>query len=99
MNLQLDTTNKTVKVEENVKVIDLINLLKKMLPNDWEHFTLQTHTEITYWRDPIIIKEPYYEPYKYPWYVNGSIDKQYMLEATKTTAEYSLKPGLYNVEA
>lgn len=97
MKLQLDTTNKTVKVEENVKVIDLINILKKMLPNDWEHFTLETHTEITYWRDPIIIKERPWRPYEQPWYYSN--EKMLTMKTNDNTAEYSLKPGLFNVEA
>lgn len=101
MKLQLDTTNKTVKVEENVKVIDLINLLKKMLPNDWEHFTLETHTEIIGWREPIYIKTtPYIEPYTYPWYCNtADMSEKVSMGSDGTDKQLMLKGGTFNVEA
>lgn len=100
MKLQLDTTNKTIKVEENVKISDLLKLLKKLLPGEYENFTLETHTTISYWSNPVIIREPYYEPYKYPWYVQTGLDgTDNKMLAMNTTENLSLKGGIFNVEA
>ena len=99
MKIQLDTTNKTVKIEENIKVSKLIATLKKLLPEDWKEFTLETHTTINNWGSPYIIREyPVYpKPYipSYPWYCTTS--KSYGVK--ENTADYSLKSGVYNVEA
>ena len=104
MKIQLDTTNKTVKIEENIKVSKLIDTLKKLLPNDWKDYSLETHTTIIGWIKPYIIREypiytkPYYPP-TYPWYYSstnktGGIS----MSANKNTADYSLKSGVYNVQ-
>jgi hypothetical protein len=72
MKLQLDTTNKTIKVENDIKISLLIKTLKEMLPNDWKNFTLQTNTTIQHWTNPIvwpIYYQPYVQPYTQPWYV------------------------------
>ena len=102
MKIQLDTTNKTIKIEENVLLSKLIDTLNGLLPNkEWKKYTLETNTTITHWTAPYIIKEipvyprPYYPTYPtYPWYSTVG----------KTTAEYkagdnmSLKSGVFNVE-
>lgn len=108
MKIQLDTTLKTIKVEESVKLSKLIETLKKLLPNnEWKDFTLETNTVISYWSNPIIIKEyPVYpqRPYWQPWYNQP----QYTSSIGKMSAEYKsannlntmqLKSGKYNVEA
>jgi len=64
MRLQLDTTNKTIKIEKPVNLGELTKELEKLLPT--------VHT-ITYWGNPITI-----EPYK-PWitwitYTDGTKD-------------------------
>lgn len=80
MKLQIDTTYKTIKVEESVKLSKLVETLKRLFPNnEWKDFTLETNTTIEHWSSPIIIKE-YIEtekrvnPYTYPWYqpMNGT---------------------------
>lgn len=70
MKLQLDTTAKTVKVESDIKMSLLIKTLKSLLPDDWKDFTLQTHTTITQWTNPTIIREypTYPQWWSYPWY-------------------------------
>ena len=41
MKIQLDTTLKTIKLESDVKISDLIKILKKLLPDgEWKTFTL-----------------------------------------------------------
>ena len=95
MKIQLDTTSKTVKIEEDVKISKLIEVLKKILPNDWKYFTLETHTTITHWSAPIIIREyPTYPSHPtYPWYYStGDI-------SFKAETNYQLKSGVYNLEA
>jgi hypothetical protein len=104
MKLQIDTTSKIVKVEENVKVLDLINVLKKMLPGEWEKFTLETHTTIVNWHEPIIIKHyPYYEPYRGPmWYECNSTNNKMLAmnkaDGLEKSTNYMLKEGVFNVE-
>lgn len=89
MKIQLDTTNKTVKIEDDVKVKDLIKVLKKLLPDDWEDFELQTNVTINNWNAPVYIeKYPSYP--RYPWYE---------VTCKSDSAEYSsLKAGTYNIE-
>lgn len=93
MRIQLDTTNKTIKLENSVSLKEFFSKIKKLLPNnEWQQFTLETNTTITYWSNPIVIERTYprweWEPYKSPWYVSSSGVK----------ADYSLKAGTYNVE-
>ncbi len=68
MKIQLDTTNKTIKLESSENLGDFFKAIKQLLPNDlWKEFTLETNTTIT-WSNPIIWK--YYDyipqPYIYP---------------------------------
>jgi len=93
MKIQLDTTNKTIKLEEDVKLDTLVKTLNKLLPNkEWKNFILQTNTTISYFTNPIIYreivkeKEPYYPP-SYPWY-----------NADDPTKLYRLNSGIYNIE-
>lgn len=112
MKLQLDTTLKTIKVEENVKLSKFMDLVKKLLPNnEWKDFTLETNTTITHWSSPYIIekiieREKLYDPYlpHYPWYCTNSstLDLKNADYTTKSgtggTMCY-LKSGTYNIEA
>lgn len=103
MKIQLDTTNKTIKIEEHVKISKLIEVLKQMLPSDWKNFTLETNTTISYWNSPIVIKEYPSRPwYEQPWISYKSKDTlgvnlHYKEDMDKE--KYSLKSGVYNVEA
>jgi len=98
MKLQIDTTNKSIKIENDIKLSDLISNLKKMFPNnEWKKFTLVTNTIIEQWTSPIIIREyprPYY-PYEWPWYHTMS-GGQYAVNNKQETFE--LKSGVYNVD-
>ena len=100
MKLQLDTKNKTVKVEENVNLEEFLKVMKKMFLGDtWKEFTLETNTIINY--SPWI---PWYYEYPfrtktdnlYPWYeyTTGGIDldtgRIFTLEMTE---------GIYNINA
>src|SRR3990167_9476221 len=98
MKIQLDTTNKTVKIEENIKVSKLIATLKKLLPEDWKDFTLETHTTINNWSSPYIIREypayPNYPNYpNYPWYYTSIGSSTLSMSTNQANADYSLKSG------
>lgn len=109
MKIQLDTKAKTIKFEEDVKLATLLTTVKKLLPNDeWKEFVLITNTKIEYWTSPIIYKEiiKEVEPYRwpeYPWYdVTWSDSRNkvtYEASSVKKDADYSLKAGVFNVEA
>lgn len=68
MKLQLDTTNKTIKLESNVKISALLETLKKLFPNnEWKEFSLETNVTINNWNTPIVIQKEI--PWRqYPWY-------------------------------
>ena len=66
MKIQIDTNEKTVKIEGAHKISLIIDTLEKLLPNVWKNFTLESNTVIQNWSTPIIIKE--YVPQTYPWY-------------------------------
>jgi hypothetical protein len=103
MKLQLDTTAKTIKIENDVLLGEFFEKIMVILPNDsWREFKLLTETKIK-WGSPIIIKDyptyPWwpqtpYEPYPYhPWITYG--------ETTKVTEEkpyYTFNAGIYNID-
>jgi len=100
MKIQLDTTNKTIKLDEDVLLSKLVETLNKLLPNkEWHKFTLQTNTVFEHWTSPIYIEKYIkpYEPYNtwQPWYwSSSSINDNKVLCENKA----ELKSGLYNVE-
>jgi hypothetical protein len=87
MKIQLDTTNKKIKIEEEINIGELIEQLEKLLPNNlWKEFSLEVNI-IHNWSSPIIIEPikpmpPYpiqpipYTPYpgfpNYPWITCGT---------------------------
>ena len=60
MKLQIDTENKTIKVDQNVLFSDLLKVLNKLLPKEWKNYTLETNST-WYYYNPI----PYYP--SQPW--------------------------------
>ena len=101
MKIQLDTTKKTIKVEESVSLNEFFTKLKQILPqNEWKNFTLESTAEI-YWSNPIVIKEypprdPY--PYVFPWYGVTTSTTTAQYKAGKVETAYQLQSGTYNVE-
>lgn len=100
MKIQLDTTNKTIKLEENVKLTKLMELVKKILPNnEWKEFTLETNTTITYWSNPVIIKEyPTYPTWEEPYIWMSVSENKHNCGNETLLADYSLRSGVYNLE-
>ena len=94
MKIQLDTTNKTIKVESNVKLSDLVETLDKLLPNnEWKEFELQTNVTISSWTEPIIVERYKPEPV-YPWYCR----KPQITNYGTNLCNHHLKAGTYNIE-
>jgi hypothetical protein len=103
MKIQLDTTNKTIKVEDNVKFSELIKVLEKILPKgEWKEFILETNVTITYWHEPIYIwtspraDNTNRDPYPYPWYVRDT-SATYLANNTNQV-DYKLQAGTFNIE-
>lgn len=105
MRIQLDTAQKIIKLEENVKLSELVEILEGLLPKgEWKNFTLETNTVIQHWNSPVVIERYVQSPYYGPWWgrVSGSISS---LNSTSKLSPQSqprykgqLKAGVYNVE-
>ena len=103
MKLQIDTTNKKIRIEEEVNLLELTDTLERLLPDgQWKEFTLETQI-ITNWQQPIIIRDyapwqplinqPYIPSPNYPWYTTcGDSTGNVELAGNAT-----LKDGVYNV--
>jgi hypothetical protein len=106
MKLQIDTTEKIIRIEERVNLGDLYSELEKLLPKGaWREFQLDTQTKID-WTQPIIYPiyptyptypdptpiNPYQPPY-YPWitWCNGTTSNGSELQ------DFTLNYGVYNV--
>lgn len=98
MKLQLDTTNKTIKIEERINLKELFEVLSKLLPNnEWKEFDLETSTTIIGWHDPVVVPypipvNPAQNPWSQPWYYMAAYD------GTKTGISPILKEGTYCIE-
>lgn len=69
MKIQLNITNdeKSIKIEENIKLNDLIIVLDKLFPKkEWLNFILETNIDISNWQRPIYFKTIPQNP-QYPW--------------------------------
>lgn len=73
MKLQIDTSEKTIKVEEQVNFGELVKILNKLLPKgEWKTYKLETNTVINWnqypvWTYPRGIYPPY--PTEEPYYI------------------------------
>jgi hypothetical protein len=65
MKIQIDTTNKVLKIEESVNLKELFKIVQTLLPTNWEEYVLDVNTIIIGWQNPIIVEKPYPT---YPWY-------------------------------
>jgi len=63
MRLQIDTTNKTIRVEEQVKLTELFSLVKKLLPETWKEYSLE-QMAFSYWYNPIILPFSQTQPFE-----------------------------------
>jgi hypothetical protein len=105
MKIQLNTTDKIIKIEESVNLNELLNLLEQMLPNElWKEYMLETNTIINNWQNPIIwpVYPIYPTPY-YPWQqqtiwnpLNVCDSSQYL--SNGCDSKTVLTNGIYNIE-
>jgi hypothetical protein len=100
MRISIDTISKTIEVEQDVKLKDLIKNLKSMFPNrEWEEFSLKTTTTIQNWSYPIYYPT-YIEPtpqkqwWDYPYYCR--MDS--VTAGTPISESYKLAEGTFNVQ-
>jgi hypothetical protein len=110
MKIQLDTENKTMKLEKDVVLSKLIETLEKLLPNgEWKEFTLETNTVIHQWSNPVVLPSvipypvpPYPRPY-WPWYSSTSLESNLHPADDQVSAGMNstmmLHKGVYNIQA
>lgn len=86
MKIQIDITNKIIKLEDNVSFGEFVEQIQSMLPN-WKEYTLVTGVKTVVKENDFNgildkISKPYpYKPYPYGGmiYCNGTtIDKDYL---------------------
>ena len=65
MKLQIDTENKTIRVDQNVLFSDLLKVLNKLLPKEWKNYTLESNTVIYSWYPHYTYYYPSIEPIKW----------------------------------
>ena len=63
MRIQIDTTAKTIRVEEQVKLTELFSMVKKLLPETWKEYSLE-QVAFTYWGNPILLPFSQTEPFE-----------------------------------
>ncbi|MFW5847675.1 MAG: hypothetical protein ACOCVF_02035 [bacterium] len=92
MKIQIDTENKTIRVDNNIPLGELIKTLKKLLPNgEWKEYELIKKVE-TY---------PYYIPY-YPYYPPSEITEPIITfdfdnDSTANSPIFDSTPTVYSV--
>jgi len=91
MKLQIDTDKKVVKIDNSAKIKDILDTLKKILP-DYEDYILESNTTIVEWEKPIYI--PKYVPYQPYWYRTNDV----WLECKSDNATLCVDKGIYNIE-
>jgi len=69
MKIRLDTTTKTIQIEESVNIGELIETLEKLLgPDKWKAFRLQITSELNWNPYPIYIEPRQKDWWHYPWF-------------------------------
>jgi len=106
MKIQLDTEQKTIKLDSDENLGELIRVLNNLLPkNKWKEFEIQTNVNIQTWTNPYIIKRVLapYIPVA-PWYYNNTdpvrvLPISYDSSVIDTTNKVDgLNVGVFNIE-
>lgn len=75
MKIQLDTENKTIKIEEEVNLNELVEMVKKLLPDgEWQIYKLEPMIQNNYLNLPTILPIQPYNPS--PWWEYPTITCQ-----------------------
>lgn len=103
MKIQLDTTNKVIKLESSINLGELVKNLEKLLPKgEWKDFSLETNTVINNWSNPIIIRDRDWFPTPHkPWdwyYKTGDVFSYKSDSGISMNTKNELKSGLFNIE-
>lgn len=87
MKITIDNQKKTIQVEEDVNVFELVNELKYMLPNgEWKKFTFVVKNVLEF-KNPISISQPR-EPIIVPYYETGTpYNPPFTITCSTTTKE------------
>jgi len=100
MKIQLDTENKTIKIEGNVLLSDVIETLEKLLPKGlWKTYELQCNTTIVNWTTPytLPVTIPYFPS---PIWVDTNKTmpfKKYEVTCQSGNETFGLEAGTYNI--
>lgn len=73
MKLQIDTTAKTIKIEQTVKITELVNIVKKLLPDSWKEYSLETGSVI-YWPSYPVFTYDRWNPQPLPYYTTCNVE-------------------------
>ncbi len=90
MKIQLDTNQKTIRVEESVNLNEFMKAVKNLFPNnEWKEYRIETNTVINWGTYPI-----YYEPQKFTpyWW-----EQPYTICDGKTVTTGERVYGVYNI--
>ncbi len=102
MKIQLDTTNKTIKVEDDAVLGELVKILEKLLPKGlWKEYTLEANTVIENWQQPIIIERkvvPYYPSPIWFGVDNKTSPHKYEVTCDVNDKTFALASGTHNIE-
>ena len=91
MKIQIETTEKVIRVQQEVILKDLLEELEKLLPNGlWKEYKLDQNTTI-WWQDPIYIypsyqpQVPFYESPEYKPYTTCNVhNTTYCIETVQS---------------
>ncbi len=104
MKLQIDTQNKSIKIEEKVNLKEFFETIDKLFHNlGWKEYSIE-NTVIWNWSDPIIIEKhvPPYNPWPWnqPYYINygGSTNVSGVNGLLNTTTTTNGSTTVFNVE-
>ena len=100
MKIQIDTINKTVKIESTVLLSDLIDLMRKLFPDgDWKEWHIEANSTI-YWTTPYVYPYRYDSPYRYD-YNKWTIGSAYRFGGTTDIPCDTIRTnctGIINIE-
>jgi len=98
VRIQLDTKNAIIVIEESTNLGELVEILKRLLPNGkWKDFRLEVKKEINLVLEPVIV-EYLYNPKiwgTFPWITYGTNSSN--LDGKVTN--YCLNSGIFDIEA
>src|SRR5689334_22229293 len=66
MKFQIDTSAKTIRLEQSANIAEFVELIKTIFPEgEWKNYTLETNVVINNWSNPIYIDRCHHWPYNW----------------------------------